>query len=130
MTTFSAEQARNFISNQQRPKKDLPTPFWSVKNSEDNEIGLDGHVQIRKMSGAEGFASSQLSEVKDKTAFTIKTCLILKDTGEPLFTSTQDSMILDLNEDDLLYLFRECLSFSGKLAQDPASTVKAESKKN
>lgn len=130
MQFFNAEQARNFISNRKRPVKDIATPFWSEKNEAGEEIGLDGHIQIRKQSGSEGDAITKLSEAKDKAALSIKTCLIIKDTGEQLFTSTQDSMILDLNEEDLLYLFRACLQWNGKIPQDPASTPSEEAKKN
>ncbi len=110
---FNAQSARNYLSNRKRATKDIDTPWWSEKDADGNEIGLQGHVQIRKLSAGEGFDVDKIEDDGQRGAFILSKALILKDTGEPLFEATGLSMTLDIDLDASRKLAYEIKVFNG-----------------
>ncbi len=111
--SMNAEQARNFLSNRKRAVQDVATPFWSEKDAGGEETGLDGHIQIRKLSGSEAFDLDKIADTKTRTAMLLSMCLLIKDTGEPLYQLTGASLALDDDVENMRVLAKECLSYNG-----------------
>lgn len=124
---YNAQAARNYLSNRTRAKKDIDTPYWSEIDADGNEIGLQGHIQVRKLSGDEGFAIDNIEDTETRTAFMLALGLILKDTGEQLFQATGSSMLTDLDLEDMKALSVEVKQFNGLLPVPVAVEEKKES---
>lgn len=113
MQNYNAQSARDFLSNRKRATKDIATPWWSEKDESGNEVGLDGHVQIRKLSGHEGFELDKIDDNEQRAALLIAKSLVLKDTGEPLYQLTGLSLALDIDLDVSRQLADEIKLFNG-----------------
>lgn len=124
---YNAQSARNYLSNRTRALKDIDTPYWSEIDAEGNEIGLQGHVQVRKLSGHEGFAIDNIEDTETRTAYMLTQGLVLKDTGEQLFQATGSSMLTDLDLEDMKALAAEIKMFNGLQPLPVAVEEKKES---
>lgn len=115
MQQYNAQSARDYLSNRKRAVKDIATPWWSEKDSDGNEIGLDGHVQIRKISAHEGFQLDAIDDEEQKAGLLLSMALVLKDTGEPMFQVTGLSEAMGINLDEMRSLVPDIKRFNGLL---------------
>lgn len=105
---------REHIINQPMKTEDVPTPFWSKKDEEGNEL-VDGHIAFQDVPGAE-LQPLQLALAKQPTQlFAAMLCkaLVNKDTGQRIFQDTDRDFVAGLGSSILQTLIDPLQKFLG-----------------
>src|SRR5258708_2907694 len=93
---MNQQEARTFLGNRKHSTQNIDTPFWSEKDGDGNEIGLQGKLVLRDTPEAQVFAPSD------------------------------QSLILSIDITDMAVIHKAALLFNGLISANPVTSMDTE----
>ncbi len=119
---MDAKTAREYIYSQPRKQMDVATPFWPE---------LDGHIAVQDIPASIALRLEKQNKGSDGqvdaaalVGSVLVNCLVLKDTGEPLFSAAERDMVTGLGLTVLNGIGKAALDFLGMSDANAASAKK------